>query len=125
MRKEVEALKDHPDLFAQPPEPRVEIAMREAVVQIQRDLADAHAPAVEKLEPVQAAQQGRFAAARRADDRGQLGHFDVEAYAAQGGGFAVAFMEIVYGDQMTHSSLLSLVMRRLKRFQLLPDQNHA
>src|SRR5262249_51539773 len=58
------------------------------------DVADAHPPALEGLEPVQAAEQGRLARARAAEDRGDPAVLDREAGAIEHGVRAVSLDEI-------------------------------
>ncbi len=85
MPKQIEILKHHPDIF------RKCRSCVFAVLQVhsfQFVLADANAAAV-KLQPVQASQQRRFAATRRADDDGQFGHGNIKADASERRSFAM------------------------------------
>mgnify|MGYP002382458851 CR=1 FL=1 len=80
------------------------------------------AATVEEFQPIQTAQQGGFATARRADDRRQFGNFDGEADTAQGGVVVVTFTQIVDGNERVHRNVLpSLEPSRTAIWQGLPN----
>jgi hypothetical protein len=74
VRKQVEVLEDNPDACADTVHERVLVGRRQCPAWRAEhlDVVDRDRPGVERLEPVQAPQHRRLAAARRAEDRGEL-----------------------------------------------------
>ncbi len=94
MGKEVESLEHHAHAGAQGKEGgRVGQGARQ-----ERQPGDAHAPRVERLEPVEAAQESALAASRRTDERDGLAGGDFGVDAAQHATSAVRLVQVLDGD---------------------------
>src|SRR6185369_5287347 len=97
MRKKIEELEHHAGLGAH----AGEVALRAAPAGLTVAIADLGAIDGDRsliigLEEVDTAQQGRLAAARRADDRYDLAAGDIEIDAAQHGGRTKVFLQAAY-----------------------------
>jgi hypothetical protein len=112
VREEVELLEDEADLPAdllqQPPvatfvDPRAKDR-----------IADRHLAPLERLQAIEATQEGAFSSSRRADDRGDLPFADVEIDPPQDLLPAMAFVQIADADHGRVSPSSRRSIRRAK-----------
>ena len=105
MRVEVEVLEDHADAFADVDDRAVPGLYRRA---LETDLS-----ALDRFEPVHAAQQGRFAGAAGADEADDLALVDGHADAVQHGAWAETLDHVVeLQDRLAHAMAPTRSSRR-------------